>query len=265
MTLSTTGYTVGSNRPLTHARILWNPIAGTVTAGGTDGALAASDYTWQRWKPGALPASWTIVTAADAQIDTVFIAGHNLGSTGTTVVISTAASVGGAHTTRATIVPTDNSAIAAMFNSPTGLLLTVREVRISLTGSSANTEIGIIRAGAALQMRHPSFGGVQPIGLTRLVETRHSLSETGQWLGRTIQRQALRTDLNFDLLEAAWYRANFEPFAKTLPQRPFGLVQNPARMPESVAWCWTDQSPQPSNSGLRDFMEVSLSIVGFDG
>ncbi len=264
MTLSTTGYTVGSNQPLNHARILWNAIGGTVTAGGTGGALAANDYTWQRWKPGALPASWTIVTAADASVDTVFIAGHNLGTTGTTIVISTAATVGGAHTTRATIVPTDNSAIAAMINNG-GTPYTIREVRISLTGASSAVEIGIIRAGVALQMQRPVYGGVNPVGLNRLVETRHSLSETGQWLGRTIQRQALRTTMDWMHLEAAWYRANFQPFALALPQSPFGLIQNPLRMPESVAWCWTDQSPAPSNMGIRDLMSVQLEITGFLG
>lgn len=261
MTLSTSGYTVGSNQPLNHARILYSPITGTVTAGGTNGDYATNDYTFQRWACGALTATWNLVTAADASVDTVFIAAHNLGSTGSTVAISTAATVGGAHTTRATITPTDDSAIAAMFNN-VGVAYTVREVKLTITGASALAEIGIIRAGVALQMERPVYGGIQPIGLTRLVETRHSISETGQWLGRTIQRQASRTAMPWQNLTAAWYRSNFAPFALTLPQTPFGLIQNPSKMPESVAWCWTDETPQPENMGTRDLMAVSLNITG---
>lgn len=261
MTLSTSGYTVGSNQPLNHARILYSPITGTVTAGGTNGDYATNDYTFQRWACGTLTATWNLVTAADASVDTVFIAAHNLGSTGSTVAISTASSVGGVHTTRATVVPTDDSTIAAMFNNA-GTAYTVREVKITITGTSALAEIGIIRAGVALQMERPVYGGIQPIGLTRLVETRHSISETGQWLGRTIQRQASRTAMPWQNLTAAWYRSNFAPFALTLPQTPFGLIQNPSKMPESVAWCWTDETPQPENMGTRDLMAVSLNITG---
>jgi hypothetical protein len=262
MTLSQTGYTLGANRPLNHARILWSPITGTITGGGANAALAGNDYTFQRWTPGTLPASWTIQTAANAQVDTVFIAAHNLGSTGTTITVDTSDTTGGAFITRATIVPTDNDTIAVMINNA-GTPYTIRRVRISLTGASSAVQIGIIRAGVALQMEQAVFGGIKPIGLSRAVETRHSQSETGQWLGRTIQRQASLTEMPWEHLTSAWYRANFAPFAQALPQTPFGLIQNPLRMPESVAWCWTDSAPVPENMGMRDLMRVSLPIIGF--
>lgn len=261
MTLSTSGYTVGSNQPLNHARILYAPIAGTITADGTGGDLAANDFTFQKWQAGALPANWTLVTAAAADIDTVFIAAHNFGTTGSTVEIQTAATVGGAFTTRATVVPTDNSTIAVMFNNA-GVPYSIRELRVRVTGSSADTSAGIIRGGVALQMQRPVFGGVAPLGLNRMVETRQAISETGQPLARMIQRQALVTTMDWQHLEAAWYRANFQPFALSLPQTMFGLIQNPLRMPESVGWCWTNQTPAPANMGIRDLMQVNLEITG---
>lgn len=262
MTLSTSGYTVGANRPLNHARILWNAISGTITASGTGGDLAANQYTFQRWACGALPATWTLETAADASVDTVFIAGHNLGTTSSTVTIGTSAATTGAFTTRATIVSTDNSTIAAMFNTGAGAAHTIRRIQITVSGASSAVQIGIIRAGVALQMEQPVFGGVRPIGLNRAVETRHSISETGQWLGRTIQRQAAVSSMDWAHLSSAWYRTNFAPFALALPQTPFGLIQNPLRMPESVAWAWTDTTPAPENMGIIDYMSVSLPITG---
>ena len=260
MTLSTSGYTVGSNQPLTHARILWEPIAGTITADGTGGALAANDYTFQRWQLGATSGNWTIQTAASADVDTVFIAAHSLA--GATILVQTAATAGGAFTTRATVTPTDNSTIAVMINDA-GSPYSVREVRLSISDAVSTADVGIIRAGKALQMQQAVFGGVEPIGLNRIVETRHSMSETGQWLGRTIQRQARRTQMDWAHLSADWYRANFEPFSLALPQTPFGLIQNPSKMPESVAWCWTDDTPTPSNMGIKNLMQVSLAITGY--
>lgn len=262
MTLSTSGYTLGANQPLNHARILWSPATGTVTAGGTDGTLAANDYTFQRWSCGTLPSNWTLVGAANFDVDTVFIAAHNLGTTGSTVEVQTASTLGGAFTTRATIVPTDDSAIAVMLNNA-GAPYSVREFRIRVTGASASAQIGIIRTGVALQMTQPVFGGVKPIGLSRAVETRHAISETGQWLGRMVQRQASQTDMNWTHLDGAWYRSAFQPFALALPQTPFGLIQNPSAMPESVAWCWTDAAPAPTNMGIKGYVEVSLGITGF--
>lgn len=262
MTLSTSGYTVGSNQPLNRARILWSPATGAVTATGTNGDLAANDFTYQRWACGDLPATWTLVADANFNLDTVFVAAHNLGTTGCTLTVETASTLGGAFTLRATVVPTNDSAIAVMLNNA-GTPYSVRELRIGVTGSSGEAQIGIIRAGEALQMTQAVFGGVRPIGLSRAVETRHAISETGQWLARAVQRQASVTEMTWTHLESAWYRATFHPFALSLPQTPFGLIQNAQRMPESVAWCWTDTTPAPDNMGIRDLMQVSLPITGF--
>lgn len=263
MTLSTSGYTLGSNQPLNHARILWSPLTGTITAGGTNGALAANDYTFQRWSCGALPSAWTLETAADAEVDTLFIAAHNL--SGRTVTVETSATTGGGFTTRATVTPTDNSVIAVMFNTGTGAPHVIRRVRITVSGSGTDAAVGIIRWGKALQMTRPVFGGVRPIGLARAVETRQAISETGQWLGRMILRQAAPSEMNWEHLDDAWYKANFHPFALSLPQMPFGLIQNPARMPESVGWCWTDGAPVPEYMGVRNYLQVSLPVVGYLG
>jgi hypothetical protein len=260
MTLDTSGYTVTGNQPLTRARILYAPITGTVTADGSGGALAANDFTYQRWDVGVSPSNWTLVTDDDADVDTVFIAAHSLA--GSTVAIQTASTVGGAFTTRATITQSDNSTIAVMIND-LGVPYTIRELRIAVSGGNGLEQVGIIRAGKALQMTQAVYGGINPIGLSRIVETRHAISETGQWLGRTIQRQARQTAMPWTHLKADWYRSTFEPFAQTLPQRPFGLIQNPQEMPESVAYCWTDESPTPANMGIRDYMEVTLNITGF--
>ena len=264
MTLSTSGYTVGSNQPLNHARILYAPITGTVAFNGTNGNLATNDFTFQRWNCGTLPSDWLLTTAANASIDTVIIAAHNLGSTGSTVEIYTSPTTGGAFTTSSTVTPSDDDTIAVMLNN-NGTPYVIRRLLVRVTGASTAAQIGIIRAGVALQMERPVYGGVQPIGLNRIVETRHAMSESGQWLGRTIQRQARRTTMEWTNLTAAWYRSTFEPFSMALPQTPFALIQNPLRMPESVAWCWTDQTPTPSNMGVRDLMQVSLDVTGYLG
>jgi hypothetical protein len=259
MTISTSGYVVGANQPLNHARILWQPLTGTVSGDGLTPDYAANDYTSQRWQlvPGSN--TWTLVTAADAAIDCVFIAAHNL--SGKTVTISTSATVSGSHTTRATINPTDNSTIAAFFNS-TGTAYTVREVRVTIN-DGADIAIGVIRAGLALQLPIPIYGGHRPLGLNRVTEAQQQFSETGQWLGRIIKRRAVTTTYAWDYLTATWYDTNFEPFAKTLPLQPFCIAGNPSKITSDVGFVFTDRDVEPANMGINAYRSVSLSVTGY--
>lgn len=259
MTISTANYTVGSNEPLNHARILYAPLTGTVSGDGTNPSYAANNYTSQRWQLNPGSNSWLLVTTADATIDCVFIAAHNL--SGKTVTISTASTVGGAHTTRSTINPTDNTTICSLFNN-TGTPYTIREVKVTINDGS-DIAIGIIRAGAALQMPIPIYGGHRPLNLNRITEAQQQFSETGQWLGRIIKRQAVTSTYEWEYLSASWYDTYFEPFAQTIPLNPFFIAGNPSKITTDVGFVWTDRDVEPVNMGINAYRSVSLSVTGY--
>lgn len=259
MTISTASYTVGSNQPLNHARILYAPLSGTITGDGATPSYAANDYTSQRW--ALIPGSnaWTLVTTADADIDCVFIAAHNL--SGKTVTISTAATVGGTHTDRATVSPTDNTTIAILFND-TGTAYTIREVKVTVNDGT-DVAIGIIRAGLALQMPIPIYGGHRPLNLNRVTEAQQQFSETGQWLGRIIKRRAVTSAYEWEYLTPSWYDTYFEPFAQTLPLQPFCIAGNPSKIASDVGFVWTDRDVEPVQMGVQAFRSVSLNVTGY--
>ena len=268
MTLSLAGYTVGANQPLNRARILWSSLTGiyTSSAGGMPD-WAATDFTSQRWMPTDFVGSrsWNVEYPVDSLVDMVILAAHNLSTASTQVNLQYSTTTGGAFVgIGGTIVPTDNSAIAWLISDGSGNPLTIRRLRIVLTNPTG-AQVGIVRSGVALQMQRPVYGDHAPLGLSRKKELAAPISETGAWLGRKVQKVSLEAPINWTRLEAAWYRANFEPFAKVLPDQPFGLIMNPSEMPESVAWCWTDSDPAPMNKGGRDLMTVSLNITGFAG
>lgn len=426
MTINTANYIVGSNEPLNHARILYAPLAGTVSGGGTNPSYAANDYTSQRWQLNPGSNAWTLQTAADATIDCVFIAAHNL--SGKTVTISTAATAGGSHTRRTLFVPSDNSTIAAFFNTdallrdlntlrgtastinttwddgvlrdatlfvgntdaashrlesgfqftpvigqrykysvdakpqgynylaiindgtnawgagnftligngtvaqrsagatgtnpvfsithlgnsvyrctieftwtatavnevwlapaPTSSFLisaeahdgvsgvafsrqqitigasnadTIREVRVTVNEGS-DIAVGIIRAGVALQMPIPIYGGHKPLNLNRVTEAQQQFSETGQWLGRIIKRQAVTSSYEWEYLSASWYDTYFDPFAQTLPLNPFCIAGNPSKITSDVGFVWTDRDPEPVQMGIQTYRSVSISVTGY--
>lgn len=271
MTVSTSGYTLGSNQPLHHTRILWDFVTGTSSGfGGGSYDLAANDYTNQRWEATNTPASagagYQLIGASQFDFDTVIIAAHNLHQIGVATQVWTAPELVAPFTwtQRASVTPTDGRPIAFMMNNA-GSPRTVGTVRVQVpAGGVASPKIGIVRIGVALQMPRPLGQGAEPIGLRSVKDVRQMDSETGQWLGRTVQRRRQEATIGWPHLDAAWYRANFAPFADTLPERPFGLIQNAVSMPESVAWCWTNDDPRPSyTEGKR--VSFSMSLVGFDG
>lgn len=259
MTINTASYTVGSNEPLNHARILYAPLTGTITGDGTNPSYAANDYTSQRWELAPGSNTWTLQTTADATIDCVFIAAHNLA--GKTITISTAAAAGGGHTTRATVSPTDNTTICALFNNA-GVAYTIREVRLVIN-DGADIAIGIVRAGAALQMPIPLYGGHRPLNLNRVTEAQQQFSETGQWLGRIIKRRAVTSSYDWEYLTTTWYDTYFEPFAQTIPLNPFFIAGNPSKITTDVGFVWTDRDVEPSNMGINAYRSVSLGVTGY--
>lgn len=274
MTVSTSGYTLGANLPLHYARILWDMASGTLTSAGDTGSptLAGNDYTHQRWastRDLSTEVDWLQLTgAATFDIDTVFIAAHNLDLIGATFTIETAPETAATFnwTTRATVTPTAPGPIAIMFTDGSGDPVTVGAVRIHIDTGDADDapRIGIFRAGTALQMYRP-FGETHPIGLRTEKVLRHLDSETGQPLVRAVERRRKSANVGWSFLPLDWYQANFQPFAETLPERPFAFIQNAVSMPESVAWAWTNDDPMPQISGGRKWVDISLSLMGYDG
>jgi hypothetical protein len=260
MTVSTSGYTVGTNYSLNNARILWDVVAGTATGDGTGPALAANDYTFQRWVPGAGAVSWVLTLATAADVDCMFIAAHNL--SGVEVTISTSPDLVTAYTSRVVVTPADNSAIAALFSDGSGDAISAQRIMVSLDDGTG-VAVGVIRAGVALQMASPFYSGHTPTTLARKTEAQQQFSESGQWLGRQIKRRAIIGSYGWTHLPRDWYAANFEPFALTLPLYPFGIAGNPAKMTDDVAWCWVKDDPKPSLMGVKNLMKVDLDVTGY--
>lgn len=260
MTISTASYTVGTNEPLNHARILYEPLTGTIVADGSNGSYAANNYTSQRWvlEPGTN--QWNLTTPAEAALDCVFIAAHNLA--GKTVTIETSDTAGGTYTQRASVSPIDNSTIAVIFNATTGYDHIIRELRLTVNDGT-DIAIGIIKAGKALQMPIPIYGGHRPLNLNRVTEAQQQFSETGQWLGRIEKRRAVTSSYDWEYLKTSWYDTYFEPFAKTLPLNPFCIAGNPSKIGSDVGFVWTDRDPEPAQMGIRSYRSVSIGVTGY--
>ena len=249
-----TGYATGAAQPMTHARILWQNLAGTITASTEADGFAAANAgridTASWWMPTAAPAWWQIDYASTKTVDAVGIAAHTLAG----IEVTISALVAAAWVDVATITPADNSALLVLFEA-----VQADAVRISI---AATARIGVVYTGAALEMPRMGYTNLGPIDLGRQVVLRSYISEGGQLLNRFIQRRGLAGQLSWANLPEDWYRANMDAFSLTAQTEPFFIATRPEGYASDCAYCWTDSVITPQRAGVRNFMNLQINVTG---
>jgi hypothetical protein len=179
-----------------------------------------------------------------------------VGSSATSYIRTEAIPVTSAwHDATGWIAPTDNSPVMALFEP-----VTAPAWRLEITGGTAAPEMGVARFGKALQMPRPSAASHKPLVYGRNTETRTNESETGEWLGRTVQRRNLQTSYGWSLIEDTWFEANWPETQRAMESEPFFLAWRPGD-DQSVGYCWVDEAPAPSYTGQRNFMSVRMNVT----
>lgn len=241
--------------PLSHARILYNNLLNASNV--TDAEKTLTPNTWERWTSASGTMEARFQPGSSVQVDAVGIAAHNLGSTGSTVVISTAPTVSGTFTERAAISPTDNSPLLFLFDKVDD----VEDVKVTITGGT-DREVGVIYAGEALQMMQPIYGGHNPIALMNDTDYRTNNSESGQFLGREVIRRGQRTGFKWRHLDPNWLRERFKPFIDSVITTPFFIKWRPD-LYEETAFGYTERDVRVSNmGGGHRLMDASFNMRG---
>lgn len=253
--------------PLANARIGYQSwVRGlppsSVTASSTVDGLAPDaptrPETWERWQPASMPAEWEVDFGRPRPADYVGIAAHTVGTQRATVVVEY--SIRGTDWAEvAQTIPSDDSAILLLFSG-----VRAQYWRIRMTGGEGAPAIGVVYIGEALAMQRPIYGGHSPSVLSRQTTLNNSMSRGGQFLGQQIRRKGFETSADFKNLDPDWYRRHFDPFVESARRYPYFFSWRPSRYPDEVAYVWTAEDIQPSNSGTSDLMDVGWSMRGFD-
>ena len=247
-----------TSQPLTHARIGYQSV---ITLTGLTGTEGESGYplsnvinpaTFERYKP-TTPSTCTLNIDAGGSVPVDYV---GIQARGVTSVLVYSSLDGVTYTLAAEFNPT-GAAIMALFEE-----VTAQYYRVVLNGSGI--AVIALKVGKALAMQRAIYSGHTPITLAPVNAVRPNMSETGQFLGASIQRKGMSTSFSWDNLKEDWYRANFDLFVQSQPRvQPFFIAWRPESYPNEVAYCWASSDPQPSNSGTKDFMSVGLSVEGF--
>lgn len=253
------GYSLPSgDQPLKHARIAhsrnWLE-GGTATASSTATDFFAdaplNTLTYEFWKPTAVPATWEYDHGSAIECDYCAIAAHTLGSVQATVKAQYYNGSAWVDLCAGTAVNSD-SPIFIIFEP-----VTAQRWRIYI--ENAVGQVACIKFGSALQMTQPIYGGHAPLDYGRNTVLRSNYSETGENLGRTKQRSYLSTSYTWTHIKADWVRSNWGNFQKAVEAEPFWIAWRPITFGE-VGFCQTDETPGASNMGVKDYMQLELSV-----
>ena len=245
--------------PLTHARILHSGnwfSGGTATAQNTASGFASlaplNTLTYERWKPSANPSTWEYDHGSAVECDCCCVAAHTMGDNEAKFQVQYYDGSGWMPLIFPTLVP-DNSPVMAFFEP-----VTAQRWRIRVS-EGTEPEIGVVKFGKALQMERPLYGGHTPIPLARQTILRSNYSETGEYLGRTKQRTYQATSYSWQHLTSDWTRDNWPDLQRAIEAEPFFIAWRPSAFGD-VGFCQVDEVPVPSNMGIKDLMEVSMSV-----
>jgi hypothetical protein len=246
--------------PLAYPRILWDDITrrGSVVASseaeGFEAENAADYLTFDYWRPASVPATYEIQADDTEEVDCILIAAHDIGSSGASILIEY--HDGDDYIEIVELQPgTDDVLIVLMDEA-----VETMKVRLTLSGEIAS--LGVVMAGKALAMPKSVSLDHRPIGLSRRTVIEPNDSEGGQWLGRTIRRNGVETELKFQHLTRDFVRGEFDDFRLAARSYPFGLLWAPERFPAEAAYCRCDQDIIPAHDGIPDRMSVTIPVKG---
>ena len=264
MAVTIAGGFTGNAYPINNPRIGWRRLSGTVlastSAAGYAAANAATIRTDSFWQPTALAATWRLDFATAQSVSYCGIAAHDLGTKACTILVQSSPD-GATWTTRATVVPTDDGAIMALFAT-----VSARYWRVSISGASGNPTIGVIQFGAVTELpERCAYTGSVSFERTRGASYSANNTEGGQWAGRSLVRTALSPQMAVEHLSEAWIASEWDAFALNCETSPFFIADRPSAYPKSCAYAWTRADLRTSrdiaNAAISN--SINLELTGF--
>ena len=216
--------------------------------------------TYERYRPSTGSITVKFQLSASAEIDFVGLGAHNAGTQdgGVDVLVQYATTIGGGLTTIDTISTTSNEAQMLTFAA-----VTVAEIAITFNATTSGLEMGVIYAGKALEMQRPIYGGHSPITLNGKTEYQSVLSDTGNFLGRTITTQGVESSFNWKHLEDDWIRSDFMLFVESAKTKPFFMKWRPDYYDTEAVFGFTTNDVSVSNmGGGHRLMNASFNMLG---
>lgn len=257
-----------SKRPFTHARIGYKNIIpdSTIVVSSIDGdnnpINMQTEATYNGWRPTALQAIARFDLAQEEEINYLAFVGSDIQGKDIRAEYSLDNVTWFALTNdfNINIEPAEDG--AQMFLFPRVRANYLRLIFNLGSGSAAMPFIYTVYAGMTLDMERQIYGGVVPTKYARMTKIKPNVTESGQFAGKSKERQGKSQSFTFEHLTPEFAEDEFDDFCVEAQGRPFFIAWNPEERPQDCMFGWTNQDIVPENMGLRDFLTVSFDVMG---
>lgn len=245
-------------------RVTTSNISATTEDPGFPASNLANVSTNLRWlgEIGSPAADeYITITPDTAELcDYIGIARHNFGSAQITVsveVLDEDASPDAWVEIVQEFIPANDQPIIMRF-TPQAL----SQVRIRLQPGSAAPTAAVVYLGALLVLQRRIYVGHTPSNYGRASKIINARSENGNFLGRIVLSEMVKTSVALQNLTPAWYRSYFDPFVTAARENPFFWAWRPGSYPAECGYAWLTGDPRPSNQLSNGFMQVDFDLSG---
>lgn len=154
------------------------------------------------------------------------------------------------------VTPTNGNPQVIPFTSQSATLW-----RIVITCTSV-CSIAVACFGARLTMERDMYLGWTPPKYGRATQTIDSTSDGGEFLGRSVIANGVRTTLEVNKASDTWMETYWLAFVRHAEVKPFFFLPNPTQKPADAVYAFTDGSiPAPAQSAYG-YMSASVPIRG---
>ena len=254
-----------------------NPIIGYLTEGEFSATSEADDFpvtnlqnpsTYLKWMAeDASPQGdqyLTIIFESANDVDYIGIAAHNFGSGRMPVSVEYLDDTVSPTSWTELIAPVlmaNDGPILFRFTPAPFAALRVR-IQPSMNAIPDTPFAAVMYVGKLLILQRRIYVGHTPAPYGRELGIANHRSIAGNFLGRIVLRQTVKTSVDMDNLTPLWYRENFEPFLRAAQEIPFFFGWRPGDYPAEIGYVWLTDDPQPVNQAPNGLMQISFSMEG---
>lgn len=137
------------------------------------------------------------------------------------------------------VVPADNTPIMK-----TGASQSARYWRWEIynDGVSFNYNIGVLWLGEYLETNQGLSVGFEPLNTAQRFHPVDSVTQDGEFVGRTVKEKPIKGKLNFVPVQTpAYIRGDWVTMLRAIELHPFFVIPLPDSYPSEVYYCWTDK------------------------
>ena len=219
-------------------------------------SLLSNYFTFDSWKASGPGVQWVEIDLPRIQrINYVGIAAHNFYNVSASWQVQYFDGLIWQPLTPERLM-NDNRPILSTFED-----ISTRRIRIYIFNSDQPVYIGIVYVGRIMRFERGVYIGHAPANYNRVDNIINSVSEGGQFIGRSTVSEGGQTTIDLDWLSPNYIRNIYVPFQLHARLKPFFFGWKPSVYPTEIIFGWSTSEPVPTVSG-HNYYSATISMRG---